>query len=494
MIQETVVLVKAHWVLVLLSTVITHLVYNYAKGGLWRIPGPWMRGISSLPRILSVYNNKSHDEDIQLHQKYGKIVRLAPNLLSIADPAEINQIYGIGTKFYKSRFYSLSTAYDDEGLVPDTFVLTDKVKLHRANASNAYSTNGLVQMESWIDPVTDRLLSKLHRQAGEPIEMSSVLKDYAMDAVFAVTFGRDFNYIEKGDVLKMYGILETVADYMAIFGQIPWIHKFLLGRPFIASLMFGSSGDKEMMQLAMSQVESAKQNSSESGPLTFLQRLLLNQTKDPSSINDREIMTHAFGNISAGSDTTAIALRSILYHILKDRRVYDKLYDEFRVLETPVQFTDTNKLPYFAAVIQEALRLHPSVGMMLARLVPAGGADLCGFHLAEGTEVGINPWVLHRDPEVFPDPDSFRPERWLPSETDDNQRTLMNRSFFTFGHGAHTCSGRWISLMEMKKVIPSLMLRFEMTLVSEEKYGFKNRWFTPQDGLFVKFIERDRKF
>ena len=66
----------------------------------------------------------------------------------------------------------------------------------------------------------------------------------------------------------------------------------------------------------------------------------------------------------------------------------------------------------------------------------------------------------------------------------------MNRSFFTFGHGAHTCSGRWISLMEMKKVIPSLMLRFEMTLVSEEKYGFKNRWFTPQHGLCVKFIEK----
>ncbi|KGO41813.1 Cytochrome P450 [Penicillium expansum] len=495
MIQETVAFLKDHWVLVLLSTVTTHLVYNYARKGLWRIPGPWFRGISSLPRILSVYNNKSHDEDIQLHQKYGNIVRLAPNLLSIADPVEINQIYGIGTKFYKSGFYNLSSAYDDEGLVPDTFVLTDKT-LHtrmKRNASNAYSTNGLVQMESWIDPVTERLLGKLHRQAGEPIEISSILKDYAMDAVFAVTFGRDFNYIENGDVLKMYGILETVADYMAIFGQIPWIHKFLLGRPFIASLMFGSGGgDKEMMQLAVSQVESAKQNPSEGGPLTFLQRLLLNQAKDPSSINDREIMTHAFGNISAGSDTTAIALRSILYHILKDRRVYDKLYDEFRALEAPVQFADANKLPYFAAVIQEALRLHPSVGMMLARIVPAGGADLCGFHLAEGTEVGINPWVLHRNPEVFPNPDSFRPERWLPSETDEIQRTLMNRSFFAFGHGAHTCSGRWISLMEMKKVIPSLMLRFEMTLVSEENYGFKNRWFTPQHGLHVQFIERTR--
>ncbi|KAK7424579.1 hypothetical protein QQZ08_008589 [Neonectria magnoliae] len=493
MIQETLTFLQAHWALVTFSAVVTYLFSNYLQRGLWRVPGPWVRGISSIPRILSVYNNKSHDEDIKLHRKYGKVVRLAPNLLSIADPAEINQIYGIGTKFYKSQFYSLSTAYDEEGLVPDTFVLTDKA-LHtrmKRNASNAYSTNGLVQMESWIDPVTERLLNKFHLQAGKPIDIAGILKDYAMDAVFAVTFGRDFNYIEKGDVLKMYGILETVSDYMAIFGQIPWIHKFLLGQPFVAGLVFGEGGgEKEMLQLAMSEIESAKKQQSEDGPLTFLQRLLLNQAKDPSSINDREIMTHAFGNIAAGSDTTAIALRSILYHILKHRSVYDKLYEEFRGLEIPVKFTEANKLAYFNAVVQEALRLHPSVGMILARLVPTEGAEACGFKLAGGTEVGISPWVLHRDPNLFPDPDSFRPERWLPSDTDEEHLKLMHRSFFTFGNGAHTCSGRWISLMEMKKVIPSLMLRFEMELIDEKQYGFKNRWFTPQYGLFVRFTER----
>lgn len=128
MIHETLSLLKGHWVLVLLLAIIAHLVLNYVKRRLWGVPGPWLRRVSSLPRIISVYNNKSHDEDIQLHRKYGKIVRLAPNLLSIADPAEINQIYGIGTNFYKSHFYNLSSAYDDEGLIPDTFVLTDKVK------------------------------------------------------------------------------------------------------------------------------------------------------------------------------------------------------------------------------------------------------------------------------------------------------------------------------------------------------------------------------
>lgn len=257
--------------------------------------------------------------------------------------------------------------------------------------------------------------------------------------------------------------------------------------------MFGdNAADKQMFDLAISEIEVAKKLTSENGPLTFLQRLLLNQTKDPSSLNDREMMTHAFGNISAGSDTTAIALRSVLYHLLKHPVVYRKLCEEVSTLRLPVGFTAANKIAYLSAVIQEAMRLHPSVGMLLARLVPAEGATICGYDLAAGTQVGMNSWILHRDPDVFPDPDTFYPERWLPSVTDEEHLRRMNRSFFTFGHGSHSCSGRWISLMEVTKLIPTLLLKFEMTLTEEQKFGFKNRWFTPQHGLMVKFMPRTK--
>lgn len=224
MIEELLHLIQHHWLSELAVLLGVYLLSNYLQKGLYRIPGPWPRKISTIPRILSVYRNKSHEDDILLHKKYGKIIRLAPNLLSISDTAEINQIYGIGTKFYKSPFYQLSEAHDDQGLVPDTFVLTDKA-LHtrmKKNAANAYSLNGLVQMEPWIEPVTERFLQYLEKQAqdGQAIDLAEPLKNYAMDAVFSVTFGRDFNYIEKGDVLRMYYILEIASDYMAIVSFI----------------------------------------------------------------------------------------------------------------------------------------------------------------------------------------------------------------------------------------------------------------------------------
>lgn len=247
-----------------------------------------------------------------------------------------------------------------------------------------------------------------------------------------------------------------------------------------------------MMAVAIREVQRAKEATSEGDTLTFVHRLVLNQKNNPKQITDREVMTHAFGNITAGSDTTATALRAILYHVLKDREVYDKLCSEIRGanLTSPVPFAQANALPYLAAVIKEGMRIHPSVGMMLARTVPREGTELCGYNIAGGVEVGINPWIIQRDEDVFPQPDRFWPDRWLPSVSSDYQLRDMNRSFMTFGHGSHTCSGRWISTMEITKLIPTMLLEFDMKLVDGGRsFGFKNWWFTLQEGLIVEFTK-----
>ena len=80
-------------------------------------------------------------------------------------------------------------------------------------------------------------------------------------------------------------------------------------------------------------------------------------------------------------------------------------------------------------MIKEALRIHPAVGFQLERVTPKGGITLCQTYLPEGTIVGMNAWVLHRDKQVFGDDvETFRPERWL--DASEEQLRLMNRSFF----------------------------------------------------------------
>ena len=88
------------------------------------------------------------------------------------------------------------------------------------------------------------------------------------------------------------------------------------------------------------------------------------------------------------------------------------------------------ELPYLDAVIKEAGRLHPSFGLPYERVVPAGGATICGSYLPEGTVVGMSAYVVHHDPNVFgEDCDSFRPERWL--DTGEENRRKMESSLLT---------------------------------------------------------------
>lgn len=268
----------------------------------------------------------------------------------------------------------------------------------------------------------------------------------------------------------------------------------------MSKLLLGSDGlSGAALQLALEQVEVHRQQlkeDEESGltkPCTFVQRLLRNQQADPESITDREINTHAFGNISAGADTTTIALRTIMFHILKTPEICRRLYEEIHVdanLSLPVSFHNASNLPYLNAVIKEALRIHPPTGLMYSREVPAGGAVICGKYIPQNTEVGISPWVLHYDPILFPHPEEFEPERWLTTDADLLAR--RNRSLFAFSAGPHTCSGKHFSLMEITKLVPSLLLKYDIKLMDpNSELSFKCRWFTPQKGLLVKLTKRN---
>lgn len=184
--------------------------------------------------------------------------------------------------------------------------------------------------------------------------------------------------------------------------------------------------------------------------------------------------------IFAGSETTAISLSSVFYFLLKNPRVYAKLMQELddavangTIESRPnkiVSWSESQKLPYLDAVIQESFRLHPAAGLILERIVPPQGMDILGEFIPGGTIVGCNAWVLHRRPEVFGlDVDTFRPERWI--EASPAKQKEMRGTMFQFGAGARTCIGKNISLLEVYKLVPSFLRRFEVSLTRIVNFG-----------------------
>lgn len=86
-------------------------------------------------------------------------------------------------------------------------------------------------------------------------------------------------------------------------------------------------------------------------------------------------------------------------------------------------------LPYLDACLKEALRLHPPFCLPFERIVPATGMTVSGRYLPPGTTVGMNPWVINRNRQVFgEDADMWRPKRWL---SDAHSHTIMEKTMFS---------------------------------------------------------------
>lgn len=134
--------------------------------------------------------------------------------------------------------------------------------------------------------------------------------------------------------------------------------------------------------------------------------------------------------------------------------------------------------------------MHPAAGLPLERITPPQGVEICGQHIPGGTIVGCNAWVLHRRPEVFgEDVDFYRPERWL--EADKEQLKEMNATMFQFGAGTRTCIGKNISLLEVYKLIPSFLRRFEINLDKPDReWHLHNAWFVKQFDFDTRFTAK----
>lgn len=153
-------------------------------------------------------------------------------------------------------------------------------------------------------------------------------------------------------------------------------------------------------------------------------------------------------------------------------------------LSWPVQYNHAVKLELLQACIKETLRLHPPISMSLPRCV----ADRDGLVLHQGVEeysskgsgggivipkgcqVSVAPYVLHRSKAAFGgDARSYNPYRWI--DLDERKRKDLERHNLTFGGGSRSCIGKNISLMEINKVLPTLLRAFDFCLPAAHQYG-----------------------
>ncbi|KAM0541732.1 hypothetical protein ACHAPJ_013137 [Fusarium lateritium] len=474
-----------------IGLLVTKLLANKYGNGLLKIPGPALAGYTGLWRFFDVYQRRPELTHIALHEKYGSVVRLGPNTVSISDPAALQTIYGLNSGYTKSDFYPVQQTVNKSGKRLITLFTSQDDKFHaklRRAVSNAYAMSTLVQFEPFVDSTTTEFFKQLdERYASQNaiLDFGTWLQYYAFDVIGELTYSKRLGFVDHGkDVDNIIRNLEWLLNYAAPVGQLPVLDSLLLKNPLRLLLTkWGFTNSSSPVAIfarnrMLARVDPEKLNDmkfdQDNGRRDFLSRFLEAHQKNSEIITQDRVLALTVANMFAGSDTTAITFRAIFYYLMKNptdmRRLMDELAGEERAgrftrADGLLQWSEVRDLPFLNAVIKEALRCHPAAGLMLERIVPARGLQVNGHHIPRGTIVGVNAWVLHRDKDVFGyDADRWRPSRWI--EASAEQKRRMENHMFAFGAGSRTCIGKNISLLEMFKMVPALLRRYELEFPS----------------------------
>ncbi|KAK3983905.1 cytochrome P450 [Cladorrhinum sp. PSN332] len=470
--------------------------------GLRHIKGPFLASITDLWRFRLQYSGSIQPILLQLHKRYGPIVRIGPNTISVSDPAHINTIFGARGGFTKVRqnnicgiiqsdSYGGMRTYISGRSIGSIIDIQDekRVKAIKRAIGTVFLANNLVEYEPQVDATLENLISSLHRRADAndgkstlPFNLYTVIQHFQLDFLLLIAFGEDAGCLRQGkDVLGLAGLTYKRLQHWYSWQPAPSLERFIFQNPlwsgkFVTKSRWAREGAARV-EARREEMESKAETKDD-----LLSKYFAASSKNPCSIPPHALFPLVNSTIAAGTDTTIGTLTAIFYFLLRDHKTLSNLLGELQThqITYPVRYSQVKSLPYLDAIIKETLRLLAVLGTTLERTVPPQGSALAlqdsqstAISLPGGTVVGCSPYVIHRHEATFgPGADRFLPERWLFAPSD--KKIAMEHATLSWSHGSRTCLGKNLAGIEMKKLVPALLLRFEFRLCDPEldiKFG-----------------------
>ncbi len=219
----------------------------------------------------------------------------------------------------------------------------------------------------------------------------------------------------------------------------------------------------------------------------LLSLLIQARDEDGGGMSDRQVRDEAMTLFLAGHETTALALTYALYLLARHPARQAQAADEVaRVLGgRAATFEDLPALSFTENVVLETMRLYPPAWAIARQSLES--VEIAGFRFPRGAEFVMSPFVVHRDPRWFPDPEAFEPDRWR----DDLARKLPRFAYFPFGGGPRVCIGNRFAMMEAKLVLAGLIQRFRFEATPETAVTLQpSVTLRPRDGVRLRLAAR----
>jgi cytochrome P450 len=307
-----------------------------------------------------------------------------------------------------------------------------------------FHTKNLQQYESTITQCTQIALDSWEDKLGQQINIADEMLSLVMNITTQAFLGMDIS--ERS--LELVKQIHFLNDHAVHKGTFKWI-------PTIANLRYQNNKTKFDQYLIDTLKHTTKITNN---PL--LEDLLHKDDQGNFILSNDYILGEAKNFFIAGHETTGSAIASIIFSMTANPYTMTKALDEIKDVLGDQQptFESIEHLPYLDMVIQEGLRLYPPIWFITRRAIEED--HLLGYKIPANSLVSIVPFLIHRHPKYWPQPNVFYPERF---QSDANKKR-PKCAYIPFGVGPRVCIGRQFATLTMKMIIVMILQKYRFTL------------------------------
>ncbi|KAK7427044.1 hypothetical protein QQZ08_006471 [Neonectria magnoliae] len=438
-------------------------IYNLYFHPLSKIPGPRLWAISPLPISLVEASGFGHKKIVELHKKYGGIVRVEPNVVSITDPNAWKDIYG------HRKAGTLENSKQDGFFsdIPESVigaVGTEEHGRQRRILSRGFSAQAMVKQEPLIRKYIDLLFDNMHDFADrkEPMNVVDWYNYTTFDVIGDLAFGTPFGCLESATYHSWVAMIFGGVKQKHVMRQIQRCAPLLYS--VLSSILHRLFGKIILEARDLTETKVHQRLALGSERPDFMQAMIGDDGHPKMTM--KQLYDNADILILAGSETTATALSAITSLLCAHPHVRNKLRAELDATfskEEDITLISVQQLKYMLVVIDETLRIYPAAPGSVPRSINPMGQTVSGKYLPGNTVAWVWHWATYHNPDNFALPESFIPERW--EGTDPRCINDKKDAFQPFSHGARNCLGKNLGYAEMRLILARLLWNFDFELV-----------------------------
>ena len=424
---------------------------QYFASPLRRIPGPFLYALTKWRLALDDLRANRTRTIHALHTNYGPVVRVGSSELSFSSLSALRIIYGAGSGFERTSFYRMFDVYGRQNLF--TFAAVEEHSRRKKMLHHAYSKSAILNSARTSEAIRTRVqqaLKMIELAEGHKLEIYAVTLFYSLDNI------THFLYGDIGATSALTGnkthqeMLNDQRDpgrrRMAWFAtHVKWYVRWLSRQSGAVERFLDAAGffpqRKPWVYTGIRRHALKAYYDVKRSGIVDAETIIGRLQGFGKELDDLDIASECADHLLAGINTTADTLLFAFWILSRpeNARMQQKVVKELRDANfgDPVPSSkalNMANVPYFNAVLLEILRLYAPLPASEPR-VHTRDVEIDGYLVPAGTVVSCQPYTLHRNLEVFHDPEAFLPERWL---ADDPE---LKRWWWAFSSGGRMCIG-----------------------------------------------------